>query len=55
MTTTHSVVSLILLISVDEINLSDNINHSRDSRTCVFVFVFNYRISRSIVAVDVKS
>ncbi len=55
MTTAHSVVSLISLISMNEIDLSDDASYSKDSRTCVSVFAFNYRIDRSIVAVGVRS
>ena len=55
MTTTHFVVSLISLISMNEVDLSDDISHSRDSRACASIFAFNYRIRRSIVAVNVRS
>ncbi len=55
MTTAHPVVSLISLVSMNEVDLSDNISHSGDSRACVFIFTFNYRIDRLIVAADVRS
>ncbi len=54
MTTAYFVVSLISLISMNEVDFNDNVSHSRDSRACVFIFMFNYRINRPIVAVDVR-
>ncbi len=54
MATAHPVVSLISLISINEVDLSDNASHSRDSRACVSVFAFNYRVGRPIVAVGVR-
>ncbi len=54
MATAHPVISLISLISVNEVDLNDNTSHSGDSRACVSVFAFNYRIDRPIVAVGVR-
>ncbi len=55
MATAHPVVSLVSLVSVDEVDPSDDASHSGDSRACVSVFAFNYRVDRPIVAVDVRS
>ena len=55
MTTAHLVISLISLISVNEIDLSDNVSYSKDSRAYVSIFTFNYRVNRSIVIVGVRS
>ena len=55
MATAHPVVSLISLVSVDEVDPSDNASYSGDSRACVSIFAFNYRVGRPIVAVGVRS
>ena len=55
MATAHPVVSLILLVSVDEVDLSDDVSHSGDSRACASIFAFNYRVRKPIVAVNVRS
>ncbi len=39
---TYLVINLISLILIDKIDLNNNISYSKDSRTCVFIFTFNY-------------
>ncbi len=55
MATAYPVVSLISLVSVDEVDPSDNTSYSGDSRACVSIFAFNYRVGRPIVTVSVRS
>ncbi len=52
---TYFVINLILLISINKIDFSNNVNYSKNLRICVFIFTFNYRINKSIVIINIKS